>query len=44
MLVNLLQENEKPIIKNNEDLLSGPRRYYTSGERFSLRTPYSILL
>ena len=43
-LIKLLQQNEKLIIRNNEDLLSGSRRYYTSGERFSLQTPYSIQL
>ena len=40
-LVKLLQENEKLIIRNNEDLLSGSQRYYTSGQHFALRTLYS---
>ena len=43
-LVKLLQENEKLIIRNNEDLLSGLQRYYASGQHFALRTPYSIRL
>ena len=43
-LVKLLQENEKLIIRNNEDLLSGSQRNYTSGQRFSLQTPYNTQL
>ena len=40
----LLQANEKLIIKNNEYLLSGSQRYYTSGQRYSLRTRYNTPL
>ena len=38
-LIKPLHNKEKPIIGKNDDLLSGSQRYYSSGERFSLRTP-----
>ena len=43
-LIKLLHENEKLIIKKKRRSSSGSQRYYTSGERLSLRTPYSIPL